>query len=93
MGGRTKVTTCMTAAVITDGTPIKRNGGTGKPHSKERKPEGANFAQIIQAELEKTLHKKSSKCKKHRTNDLESDSDFDKFHEGTGRNHWGITYL
>eukprot|EP00804_Cyclotella_cryptica_P012800 CCRYP_010557-RA/>CCRYP_010557-RA protein AED:0.43 eAED:1.00 QI:0/0/0/1/1/1/2/0/342 len=29
-----------------DGTPIKKNGGAGKPGSKERKPEGANFAQI-----------------------------------------------
>eukprot|EP00804_Cyclotella_cryptica_P002090 CCRYP_006517-RA/>CCRYP_006517-RA protein AED:0.47 eAED:0.47 QI:0/-1/0/1/-1/1/1/0/105 len=60
-----------------DGTPIKKNGGAGKPHSKERKPEGANFAQIVRAELKKALRKKSSKCKKRRANDSESDSDSD----------------
>eukprot|EP00804_Cyclotella_cryptica_P003935 CCRYP_016107-RA/>CCRYP_016107-RA protein AED:0.23 eAED:0.69 QI:0/0/0/0.66/1/1/3/0/407 len=58
-----------------DGTPIKRNAGAGKPHSKERKPEGANFTQIVQAELKKALHKKSGKRKKRRTNDSECDSD------------------
>eukprot|EP00804_Cyclotella_cryptica_P023419 CCRYP_000515-RA/>CCRYP_000515-RA protein AED:0.43 eAED:0.43 QI:0/-1/0/1/-1/1/1/0/84 len=60
-----------------DGTPIKKNGGAGKPNSKEKKPEGANFAQIVRAELKKALRKKSSKRKKHRTNDSESDSDSD----------------
>eukprot|EP00804_Cyclotella_cryptica_P001371 CCRYP_014131-RA/>CCRYP_014131-RA protein AED:0.40 eAED:0.42 QI:0/-1/0/1/-1/1/1/0/379 len=60
-----------------DGTPIKKNGGAGKPSSKERKPEGANFAQIVRAELKKALRKKSSKRKKHRANDSESDSDSD----------------
>eukprot|EP00804_Cyclotella_cryptica_P005204 CCRYP_014246-RA/>CCRYP_014246-RA protein AED:0.30 eAED:0.80 QI:0/0/0/1/1/1/3/0/373 len=57
-----------------NGTPIKKNGGTGKPHSKERKPEGANVAQIVRAELKKTLRMKSSKRKKRRANDSESDS-------------------
>eukprot|EP00804_Cyclotella_cryptica_P019778 CCRYP_009682-RA/>CCRYP_009682-RA protein AED:0.44 eAED:0.96 QI:0/0/0/1/0/0.33/3/0/306 len=51
-----------------DGTPIKRNGGAGKPGSKERKPEGVNFAQIVRAELKKALRKKSSKRKKRRAN-------------------------
>eukprot|EP00804_Cyclotella_cryptica_P024682 CCRYP_001682-RA/>CCRYP_001682-RA protein AED:0.40 eAED:0.83 QI:0/0/0/1/1/1/2/0/439 len=61
-----------------DGTPIKKNGGAGKPHSKERKPEGANFAQIVRAELKKALPEKSGKRKKRRTNDSESDSDSDE---------------
>eukprot|EP00804_Cyclotella_cryptica_P004891 CCRYP_004940-RA/>CCRYP_004940-RA protein AED:0.36 eAED:0.84 QI:0/0/0/1/1/1/2/0/428 len=60
-----------------DGTPIKKNGGAGKPNSKERKPEGANFAQRVRAELKKALRKKSSKRKKRRANDSESDSDSD----------------
>eukprot|EP00804_Cyclotella_cryptica_P008271 CCRYP_020401-RA/>CCRYP_020401-RA protein AED:0.42 eAED:1.00 QI:0/0/0/1/1/1/2/0/278 len=60
-----------------DGTPIKKNGGAGKPSSKERKPEGANFAQIVRAELKKALRKKSSKRRKRRANDSESDSDSD----------------
>eukprot|EP00804_Cyclotella_cryptica_P029201 CCRYP_005341-RB/>CCRYP_005341-RB protein AED:0.20 eAED:0.20 QI:0/0/0/1/0/0/3/3948/361 len=61
-----------------DGTPIKKNGGAGKPGSKERKPEGANFAQIVRAELKKALRKKSSKHRKRRANDSESDSDSDE---------------
>eukprot|EP00804_Cyclotella_cryptica_P029263 CCRYP_011693-RA/>CCRYP_011693-RA protein AED:0.36 eAED:0.37 QI:0/-1/0/1/-1/1/1/129/120 len=61
-----------------DGTLIKKNGGAGKPHSKEKKPEGANFAQIVQAELKKAPRKKSSKCKKCRANDSESDSNSKK---------------
>eukprot|EP00804_Cyclotella_cryptica_P028707 CCRYP_008223-RA/>CCRYP_008223-RA protein AED:0.38 eAED:1.00 QI:0/0/0/1/1/1/3/0/399 len=60
-----------------DGTPIKKNGGAGKPSSTERKPEGANFAQIVRAELKKALRKKSSKRRKRRANDSESDSDSD----------------
>eukprot|EP00804_Cyclotella_cryptica_P028379 CCRYP_016425-RA/>CCRYP_016425-RA protein AED:0.39 eAED:1.00 QI:0/0/0/1/1/1/2/0/371 len=60
-----------------DGTPIKKNGGAGKPHSKERKPEGANFAQIVRVELKKA-RKKSSKRKKRSVNDSESDSDSDE---------------
>ena len=59
-----------------DGTPIKKNGSAGKPHSKERKPEGVNFAQIFRTELRKALRKKSSKRKRRRGKDLESDSDF-----------------
>eukprot|EP00804_Cyclotella_cryptica_P006158 CCRYP_020819-RA/>CCRYP_020819-RA protein AED:0.48 eAED:0.48 QI:0/-1/0/1/-1/1/1/0/81 len=79
MGGRTKVTTPVTAAVITKTVlRFKKNGGAGKPHSKERKPEDANFAQIVRAELKKALRKKSSKRKKRRANDLESDSDSDE---------------
>jgi hypothetical protein len=62
---------------VKDGTMIKKNGGTGKPHSKEKKPEGANFAQMVRAELKKALRKKASKHKKCHANDLESDSDSD----------------
>jgi hypothetical protein len=58
-----------------DGTPSKKNGSAGKPHSKERKPEGVNFAQIVRTELRKALHKKSSKRKRCRGKDSESDSD------------------
>ncbi len=60
-----------------DGTPIKKNGGTGKSHSKERKPEGVNFAQIFRTELRKALRKKSSKHKRHHDKDSESDSNSD----------------
>ena len=60
-----------------DGTPIKKNGGAGKSNSKERKPEGVNFAQIFRTELKKALRKKSSKRKKRRGKDSESDSDSD----------------
>eukprot|EP00804_Cyclotella_cryptica_P031002 CCRYP_013583-RA/>CCRYP_013583-RA protein AED:0.44 eAED:1.00 QI:0/0/0/1/1/1/2/0/395 len=60
-----------------DSTPIKKNGGAGKPHSKERKPEGANLAQIVWTELKKALRKKSSKRKRHHANDSESDSNSD----------------
>ena len=41
----------------TEGTPIKKNGSAGKSHSKERKPEGVNFAQIFRTELRKALRK------------------------------------
>eukprot|EP00804_Cyclotella_cryptica_P008522 CCRYP_007527-RA/>CCRYP_007527-RA protein AED:0.46 eAED:0.46 QI:0/-1/0/1/-1/1/1/128/120 len=61
-----------------DGTPIKKNGAQVSPNSKERKPEGANFAQIVRAELKKALRKKSGKRKKRRANDSESDSDSDE---------------
>eukprot|EP00804_Cyclotella_cryptica_P027897 CCRYP_003796-RA/>CCRYP_003796-RA protein AED:0.34 eAED:1.00 QI:0/0/0/1/1/1/2/0/430 len=60
-----------------DGTLIKKNGGAGKPHAKERKPEGANFAQIVRAESKKALCKKSSKLNRRCANDSESDSDSD----------------
>jgi hypothetical protein len=58
-----------------DGTPIKKHGSAGKPHSKERKPEGVNFTQIFRTELRKALRKKSSKCKRCCSKDSESDSD------------------
>ena len=60
-----------------DGTPIKKNGSAGKPHSKERKPEGINFAQIFGTELRKALCKESSKCKRRRTKESEIDSNSD----------------
>jgi hypothetical protein len=60
-----------------DGTPIKKNGGAGKPQSKERGCEGASFVQIFLEELKKAFRKHSYKCKTHRTNDSESDDDSD----------------
>ena len=69
-----------------DGTPIKRNGGTGstwrngyadKHCSKERECKGANFSQIIHKEVKKAFRKQSHKCKKWHANDSESDSDSD----------------
>ena len=60
-----------------DGTPIKKNGGAGKPHFKERKEEGANFAQIIKAEVKKALRKTAQKQKKRRKYDSGSDDDSD----------------
>jgi hypothetical protein len=60
-----------------DGTPIKNHGSAGKPHSKERKPEDVDFAQIVRTELRKALRKKSSKHKRCRGKDSESDSDSD----------------
>jgi hypothetical protein len=36
-----------------DGSPIKKNGGAGKPNSKEKGSEGANFEQIFHMELKK----------------------------------------
>jgi hypothetical protein len=69
-----------------DGTPIKRNGGTGnarksghadKHHSKESKHEGANFAQIIRKEVRKAFRQQSHKRKKHRTHEYKSDSKSD----------------
>ena len=50
------------------GTPIKRNGGTGraqknghaeKIHSNQRESKGANFAQIICKEAKKAFRKQS----------------------------------
>jgi len=70
----------------TDGTPTKRNGGTGNSHksghcgkscSQDSKSEGANFAQITPKEVKKAFHKKSSKHKKCHANDSDSDSDSD----------------
>eukprot|EP00804_Cyclotella_cryptica_P009548 CCRYP_006257-RA/>CCRYP_006257-RA protein AED:0.45 eAED:1.00 QI:0/0/0/1/1/1/2/0/220 len=70
MGVCTKVTTPVTAAVITKTVLQSRRMGA--------QPEGANFAQIVRAELKKALRKKSSKRKKRRANDSESDSDSNK---------------
>ena len=69
-----------------DGTPIKRNGGTGsaqknghadKNHSNQRECEGTNIAQIIRKEVKKAFRKQSHKHKKRRANDSESDSNSD----------------
>eukprot|EP00804_Cyclotella_cryptica_P017472 CCRYP_017393-RA/>CCRYP_017393-RA protein AED:0.70 eAED:0.41 QI:0/0/0/0.5/1/1/2/0/179 len=59
-------------------TLIKKTAGAGKPHSKERKLEGANFAQTVWAKFKKALHKKSGKHKKCCANDSVSDSDSNK---------------
>jgi len=78
--------TCDSCKYNPDGTPIKRNGGTGcaqrnrhadKKRSNQREREGANFAQIIRKEVKKAFRKQSYKCKKRRANDSESDSDSD----------------
>ena len=60
-----------------DGTPIKKNGGTGKPNSKEKGSEGANFVQIFRAEIKKAFCKHSHKHKKRRANESESDDDYE----------------
>eukprot|EP00804_Cyclotella_cryptica_P013126 CCRYP_002374-RA/>CCRYP_002374-RA protein AED:0.46 eAED:0.71 QI:0/0/0/1/0/0/2/135/103 len=62
MGGRTKVTTPVTAAVITKTVLRSRRMGV----------------QIVRAELKKALRKKSGKLKKRHANDSESDRDSDK---------------
>eukprot|EP00804_Cyclotella_cryptica_P031136 CCRYP_011743-RA/>CCRYP_011743-RA protein AED:0.47 eAED:0.47 QI:56/-1/0/1/-1/1/1/0/83 len=49
-----------------DGTPIKKNGGAGKPGLKERKPEGTNRPDC-RAELKKP--RKSLVKRKRRAND------------------------
>eukprot|EP00804_Cyclotella_cryptica_P001322 CCRYP_020296-RA/>CCRYP_020296-RA protein AED:0.47 eAED:0.47 QI:0/-1/0/1/-1/1/1/0/83 len=67
----------VTAAAPTKTVLDQEEWGAGKPNSKERKPEGANFAQIVRAELKKALRMKSSKRNKRRVNDSESDSDSD----------------
>eukprot|EP00804_Cyclotella_cryptica_P012935 CCRYP_002282-RA/>CCRYP_002282-RA protein AED:0.47 eAED:0.47 QI:0/-1/0/1/-1/1/1/0/98 len=85
MGGRTKVTTPVTAAVTTKTVLDQKEWGAGKPHSKERKPEGANFAQIVRAELKKALRKKSGKRKKRRANDSKATATPTKVLEGVGR--------
>ena len=69
--------TCDCRCYNKDGTPIKKHGSTAKPHSKERKSEGVNFAQIVRTELRKALRKKSSRRKRRRGKDSESDSDSD----------------
>ena len=56
-----------------DGTPIKRNGGTGKSNSKEKKSKGANFVQVFLVELKKAFHKHTQKHKKCHTNKSESE--------------------
>ncbi len=34
-----------------DGTPIKKHGGAGKPSSKEKGNDDANFAQMVHMEM------------------------------------------
>jgi hypothetical protein len=67
-------------------TPIKKNGSIGsalrnghadKHRSNQRECRWANFAQIICKEVKKAFRKHSHKCKKHYTNDWESDSNSD----------------
>ena len=61
--------TCACHRFNKDGTPIKKNGGAGKPHFKERKEEGINFAQIIKMEVKKVLCKKAQE-QKHATSTI-----------------------
>eukprot|EP00804_Cyclotella_cryptica_P022128 CCRYP_011604-RA/>CCRYP_011604-RA protein AED:0.46 eAED:1.00 QI:0/0/0/1/1/1/2/0/154 len=69
-GGPHKSHNTVTAVVITKTVLRSRRMGA--------QPEGANFAQIVRAELKKALHKKSSKRKIRRANDSESDINSDK---------------
>eukprot|EP00804_Cyclotella_cryptica_P022859 CCRYP_005058-RA/>CCRYP_005058-RA protein AED:0.39 eAED:0.90 QI:0/0/0/1/0/0/2/0/459 len=73
MGGRTKVTTPVTAAVITKTVlRSRRMGAQVSPIQKK------GSQRIVRAELKKALRKKSGKRKKRRANDSESDSDSDE---------------
>ena len=78
--------TCDCCKFNPDGTPIKRNGGTGsarrnrhadKNRSHQRDRKGTNFVQIICKEVKKAFRKQSHKRKKCRANDSESDSNSD----------------
>ncbi len=60
-----------------DGTPTKGHGSIGQPQ-KEKKPKGMSFAQIMCAELKRTLHKHLCKYKKCRINNSDSDSNSNK---------------
>ena len=69
-----------------NGTSIKRNGGTGsaqrnghadKNRSNPRECEGLNYAKMICKEVKKAFHKQSHKRKKRHANDSESDSNPD----------------
>ena len=60
-----------------DGTPIKNHGGASKPQSNKKGLEGANFAQLVCAEIKKAFRKHARKDKRHRACDADSDSDSD----------------
>ena len=85
-----------------DGTPIKRNGGTGsaqrnghtdRNRSNQRECKGANYAQIIRKEVKKAFRKHSHKRKKCRANNSESDSDSDYSSWSRGSNSTGELYM
>ena len=69
--------TCDCRCFIKNGSLIKKNGGAGKPNSKETGSKGANFVQIFHAKLKKAFCKHSHKCKKRCANELESNDDSD----------------
>ena len=75
MVGCTRVTIHVISIVLTKISLIKKNGGAGKPQSKERGCKGANLAQIFRAELKKAFQKQLHKHKKHHANNSESDDD------------------
>ena len=47
-----------------DSTLIKKNGCTGKPHSKDSSQDGANFAQMVRKELKETIQRNTQKYKR-----------------------------
>ena len=48
-----------------------------RPQANKKGPEGANFAQLVRAEIKKAFHKHAHKYKKHHARDADSDSDSD----------------
>ena len=60
-----------------DGTPIKNRGGASKPQASKKGPEGANFAQLVRAEIKKAFRKHARKDKKRRARDADSNSNSD----------------
>ena len=65
----------------TDGTPLRNVGSdtshASKPQSRENGHDSVTFAQFLQAELKKALHKTLHKRKKHCAHDSDSDNDSD----------------
>ena len=85
-----------------NGTPIKKNGGSGgarnnghadKYHSNQQEHEGANYAQLICKEVKKAFRKHSHKHKEHCVNDSESDSDSDNSLWSHGSDSTAESYL
>ena len=69
--------TCDYRCFNKDGTPIKNCGGTSRPQSNKKRPEGANFVQLMRTKIKKALRKHSCKDKKRHARDADSDSDSD----------------
>ncbi len=60
-----------------DGTPIKNRGGASKPQASKKGLEGANFAQLVRAEIKKAFCRHARKDKKRCARDADSNSDSD----------------